>query len=341
MTQYCPNPFEWLDISAWGSGVKFSLCVESWAGEGARLAIMPFGEAADMDISELWNGEKAQAIRLSAITCKGQPTYCGRCPKWETCDEPVATEEPRIRGVTSKGPKILNLAYDHSCNLACPSCRTERICHLPSSPRHGDIQRFQDNVIRPLLKNADRAYLAGLGDPFGSPCYWELLSTTQPEDVPTLKWAITTNGQLFTPERYHAIPTRKQIDMVHISIDAATPETYRLNRNGKWDLLIAALSFAGALRRSYQIDTLEISMVTQQNNYREAVKFVQLASNHSVDTVKFSALLAQGTFTDSDYLQRAVHIHSHPEFDAAIKAIQNAHALGMRLGINVTVEGPR
>lgn len=342
MTQHCPNPFEWLDITAWNdTDVKFSLCIESWAGEGARLAIMPIAEAAEIDIMELWNGEKARKIRSNAID-HDCAKFCIKCPNWEAGQFPVVQGRDIERSQIAPPPKVLNLAYDRSCDLACPSCRTEHMCHEVGSVAVRNILRFQDNIVRPLLKTADMAYVAGLGDPFASLCYFRLLQQVKQEDAQTLKWGITTNGRGFTPENYYSFPTSSQIDTVHFSIDAATDQTYQVNRsNVGWHRVLKNLAFAGSLREAGVIRQLEISMVIQENNCREAVQFVELANGHHVDVVKLSALLPQGTFTDLEYASRAVHLKGHPRHDDAMEAISNAREFGKANGINVTWENER
>jgi wyosine [tRNA(Phe)-imidazoG37] synthetase (radical SAM superfamily) len=341
MTQHCPNPFEWLDITAWhGDKVKFSLCIQSWSGPATTLAVVPWDEAPNVDIEQLWNGDKARAIRSEALT--GHAAFCDGCPKWDTGDWPVIDgEATRERSLTSPGPTMLNIAYDRSCNLRCPSCRTDDIVHTPGSKRHDQIADFQDRVVRPLLKHAKRAQFAGDGDPFGSPIYRDMLMTLQPKDVPDLKWFILTNGQGFTPRRYEAIPTREQIDRVQFSIDAATPETYQQNRDSDWGLLMRNLGFAGGLRADGPIEQLDISMVVQSNNYRETRNFVDLAAQNNVDNVQFSCLLPQGLCIGEEYKRRAVHVHSHAEHAAAMEAITEALAYGQEVGVRVKVELPR
>lgn len=340
MTQHCPNPFEWLDITAWnGDTVKLSICVESWSGTSSRLAILPFSEAAQMDVSDLWNAPSAHASRKEAID-NGRANFCNACPKWASGDDPVLQGDAPDRTTFSAGPKTLNLAYDHSCNLQCPSCRRAPICHSPGSEKYTALRAFQNNVIRPLLRTADRAYLAGLGDPFGSPCYSELLATTQPEDAPTLKWYILTNGQGFTPERYTAIPTHRQIDKVQFSIDAATEETYALNRQSDWGRLCENLAFVGGLRCDGVLDQLDISMVVQKNNYKEAIQFIDFAKANSVDNVLFSCLLPmRGVLID--VAERSVMRPKHPEYSQAIARLESAKLHGKDIGVNVMVEVAR
>jgi len=342
MTQYCPNPFEWLDITAWhGDTVKLSICVESWGGPESRLAILPFREAAKMTVGELWNQPSAQQSRKEAIE-HGCANFCKRCPKWASGDEPVLHGNVPERDVVSAGPKTLNLAYDRSCNLHCPSCRRNAIFHAPGSDTHTYLKAFQDNIVRPLLRTADRAYLAGLGDPFGSPCYSELLATTQPEDAPTLNWYILTNGQGFTPERYEAIPTHAQMDKVQFSVDAATEKTYGLNRQSDWGKLCDNLAYVGGLRRDSIVEQLDISMVVQQNNHREAVSFVDFGKANHVDNVLFSCLLPmEGSGIGSAHDDVAVLKPGHAEHADAVESMEAARERGRRIGVNVMVENAR
>ncbi len=336
--KHCLNPFTWLDISAWGhDSVKLSCCIESWGGSAARLAVLPFVEAAELNVNELWNGQRAQQIRHDAIL-GGRAEFCDGCPRWRGCLEPVCAGSLCETMTANQGPKVLNLAYDRSCNLHCPSCRTHTIFHAPGTELYGQIMRFQEQIIRPLLRTAERAFLAGLGDPFGSPCYRELLMTTAIGDAPSLKWYILTNGQGFTPDNYYAIPTHAQIDAVQFSIDAACKDTYLQNRQSNWERLIANLSFAGSLRRDGLIPKLEISMVVQWNNYKEIPAFIELGRVHSVDKVMFSALLPQGTYADADYLHRAVHLPIHSEHAETMRLLDEAKQCSFP---QVTVEMPR
>lgn len=336
---WCSNPFEWLDITAWGyDTVKFSICVESWAGPACRLAEVPLASVASFSIDSLWNSPEAQHIRHEANR-DGIASMCRNCPRLACHADAENNKRPEAPlPLTSRGPKTLNLAYDRSCNLQCPSCRMHSILHAPGTEMHETLDVFQENIIRPLLATADRAFLAGLGDPFGSPCYWRLLRTTEPEHAPTLKWYILTNGQGFTPERYAQIPTRDQIDSVQFSIDAATPETYAINRNSNWGRLLANLAFAGQLRHDGKLDKLDISMVVQQNNYREIPAFVELAKANHVDTVLFNGLLNQGTYQYADYTARAVCAQRHAEHKAAMALLDQAKQTE---GIDVIVELPR
>lgn len=343
MSRFCPNPFTWLDLTAWKYHcVKLSLCIESWAGPDCRLAVLPFEEAAELNVDTLWNGALASEIRQQVFD-RGCADFCLACPRWLGEYEPVVLAESRIVEAErppdqTPRPTTLNLAYDQSCNLCCPSCRREPIMHAPGSPLYGHIRRFQDRFVRPLLATARHAVLAGLGDPFGSPLYWELLSSVTPAEAPLLHWYLLTNGQGFTPDAYAAIPTREQISGVQVSVDAAREETYHANRGSSWKRLLENLVFLADLRRTRRIGTFDLSMVFQANNFREIPAFVERAVALGADNVIFNGLLNQGTYTAEDYAARAVHIPGHPQREELIGLLAEVTA---RPDIRVIVEMPR
>lgn len=335
--QFCPNPFKWLDVTAWGPGhwVKLAFCIRCWSGPASDLAHLSFEDAAKLDIVALWNGEQIQQARHDMLS--GWPSFCNACNRrvggYLPCQPRPATMPP----VVNAGPTTLNLAYDYSCNLACPSCRPNHNLYGRGCREYEAMLAFQNACVRPLLKTATRAFLAGQGDPFGSPCYWDMLSTIQPEEAPDLKWYILTNGLGFSESNYEAIPTRAQIDSAQFSIDAATPDTYAANRGGSWGRLLANMAFVADLRRAGILAKWEVSMVVQANNYREAPAFVAMAKEYGCDGVIFNSLLRQ-VYSEEEYHERAVLRPWHPERDRATSVLNDVKDTP---GINVFVEIPR
>jgi hypothetical protein len=95
--------------------------------------------------------------------------------------------------------------------------------------------------------------MSGIGDPFGSPFSKKWLQTMKREDMPKLREIfLQTNAQLWTPQMWRKIPKNIQqlVKSTEISIDAATSETYSINRRGgSFDRLLANLSFISQLRK--------------------------------------------------------------------------------------------
>lgn len=337
----CLNPYQWLDISSPSPpgrfDVQFAQCILSWGGDKCILSIVPLEAAAEMDVELLWNSEAATLARKQTRET-GRAAYCDGCPRLAGGYDPTVEAESIDWADVKPHWTHINLAYDKSCNLCCPSCRVRPDCVRPGGREYDWLQRLQANIIKPLLRNAEWAYLAGLGDPFGSPSYRRLLTELQPEDAPGLSWHIQTNGLGFTPSALADIPTRSQIKSVQFSIDAASAATYAVNRRADWELVTDNLTFAGHLRQRDEIDLLAISMVVQANNWREMEEFYRLGERHSVDIVQFNPLLYQHTFTRDEHRRRAVQEPGHADRAAFVQACR---AMRDRTSPRVVIEVPR
>jgi hypothetical protein len=211
------------------------------------------------------------------------------------------------------GPRDINCCFDVSCNLSCPSCRTAMVIESRNSAR---ILNIQKKVNDQALADAKLLYITGTADPFGSPFFRTWLHHMKRSDMPHLETLhLHTNAQLWTPQMWEPIPPeiRALITTAEISIDAASGETYEVNRRGgKWDVLMDNLAFVRTLRQAGPLKRLTISMVVQDNNFAEMGDFVLLGKRFGVDTVYFSQLVNWGTFSDDEYRQRAVHRREHP-----------------------------
>lgn len=319
---FCSKPFTWLEVSRGslaGEGDTF-MCCPSWLPT-------PIGNARTQTIEEMWNGETAQAIRESMHD--GSLRYCdrSRCPYLQSPggpDNPVQRKvdvtDPQLRDAIDRrltvlphGPLDINCSYDRSCNLSCPSCRTAVIVEKREKAR---VLRIQQRLTEEALPGARMLYITGSGDPFGSPFFRKWLQTMERAQMPNVRIIhLHTNALLFTPRIWATIPAdvRELVKSVDISIDAARPETYAINRRGgDFDTLLRNLEFIGTLRRDGPIAWLGINMCVQTNNFREMPEFVRLGARFRVDTVYFQQIVNWGTFTDQEFAKRAVHLPGHP-----------------------------
>jgi MoaA/NifB/PqqE/SkfB family radical SAM enzyme len=215
--------------------------------------------------------------------------------------------------VLKKKPKILNLAYDRSCNLSCPSCRTAQI--MIKGEEYDEKRQLQDRLLAVGLDDAQELIVTGSGDPFASKLYRDLLATLDSDKYPQLRVHLMTNGQLFTPlawEKWQKI--QKSIKMVQISIDAASEETYRIvRRGGNFQRLLVNLEFVSSLRRKGALDWVSIEFVVQQANYKEMKGFVELGKHFGFDRAGFAGIRNWGTFGSKEFSLQTVHAPTHPE----------------------------
>lgn len=224
---------------------------------------------------------------------------------------------------TSHGalPKIMNLAYDRGCNLACPYCRTEIYNPKKDVNNTGTIH---SNLFSQGLPGVERLVIAGNGDVCASRYYMDFLANFDAAKYPGLRIKIQTNGLLFTRERWARIEkSHAAIDWISVSVDAATEETYRKNRGGDFKKLLDCLEFVSELRRARNIELFFINYVVQANNFREMKQFIELGEKYSCDLVDFQCVENWGTYTKEQFEQVAIHHTSHPDHQEFLDYLNN------------------
>jgi glycosyltransferase involved in cell wall biosynthesis len=326
---FCSQPFTRFEVLGGGGrrGDVF-FCCQSWI----KTSI---GNMRKRSVQQVWNGKEARDVRQSILD--GSFRYCRAdvCPYLQRVDGPVqrvedVRDEQMLEVIRNEqthlpfGPREVICSFDQSCNLSCPTCRP----HIIMETAHGsailDIQkRLEDEALR----DARMLYITGSGDPFGSPLFREWLCTMDTSKMPHLERIhLHTNGLLWTLRSWQAIPerTRSFIRAATVSIDAATAETYAVNRRGgDFETLLERLAFIADLRKSGPLTYFEIHMTVQANNYQEMPMFVQLGRAHNCDRVSFHQLLDWGSFSPDEYAARAIQQKSHPQHEALLKMLRD------------------
>lgn len=316
---FCRAPFEKVEVMANGD---IYLCCPGWL----KTSI---GNLLQTPLLELWNGETARAIRESVLN--GSFKYCdaSMCPHLQALDSgtkpaiysPIESlkrpsssyAETLAAGTVPKGPREIAVGFDLTCNLSCPSCRREPIIFRPGTTAWQQADKMATDVIGayPLLR---RLKLAGNGDPFASRIYGRMLNALDSEKFPNLRVTLHTNGLLFTPDRWKELQKgQASIDTVEVSVDAASGETYALNRRGgSFETLVERLEFIGKLRAEKKLQRLLVSFIVQTNNFHEMREFVELGRRVHADTIIFSRLNDWGTFPHAVLTARSIHRADHP-----------------------------
>lgn len=326
---FCSQPFTRFEVLGGGGdrGQTFPCC-QSWITKS-------FGNMTEASVAEVWNSKAAREFRASILD--GSFRYCKAdvCPYLQRIDGPVQriedVDDEQLLEVIRKeltllpfGPRDIICCFDQSCNLSCPSCRTGIIMET----HHADaIRAIQQKLENEALTDARLLYITGSGDPFGSPFFRRWLQTMKRSSMPKLERIhLHTNGLLWTKRIWESIPqeTRALVQSATISIDAATPETYAVNRRGgTFDALLKQLAFIAGLRRDGPLRFLEFHMTVQANNFREMPLFVELGAQHNTDRVTFHQLLDWGTFSAPEYEARAVHAPDHPLHDEFLHMLEH------------------
>jgi pyruvate-formate lyase-activating enzyme len=304
----CLKPFTTMETSNRGHA---HFCCPDWLPT-------PFGNL-DADLPRQWSGRVAKKIRASILD--GSYKYCSRLYCGEISNRQlVHRDSPQGRAIiadfasapeTAPLPKRIVLSHDRSCNLSCPSCRTDLI--LAGKAKQAKLDALFDRSVLPLMSEVTSLYITSSGDPFGSNHFRRTIKRVSKGEFPRLKIDLHTNGQLFDERGWKDLALAGRVDYVHISIDAAEPATYEiLRRGGTFDRLRKNLAFVKGLREAGEIAHLEISMVVQARNFREMPAFVRLGQEFGADAVVFQMIRNWGTFSEAEFRAEFIGDQSHP-----------------------------
>lgn len=319
--RFCALPFEQIDIQAQG---RIHTCCPTWLP-------VPIGSLRDGDAGAVWNSAAAQAIRRSVLD--GSFRFCSRmhCPMIANGLLPRRDEvrDPYHRAIIDRqithldrGPKRLTLAYDASCNLSCPSCRTQPI--MARKDERDRLDRFAELVVLPLLRDAELVHVTGSGDPFASGHFRSLLKRLNAADFPGLKIQLQTNGVLLDRDAWRELGLDGLVDSLWVSIDAATPATYAvLRRGGDWVRLLHNLMFMRELRREGQLRIFRLDFVVQARNFRELPAVVELARVFGCDRLRLQMIRNWGTFTPAEFKEHFIGAPDHPAFEEFLEILRH------------------
>lgn len=326
---FCSRPFEWFEIQ----GREGHFCCSGWSTiEGINMH--------NKTVADIWNGPEAQEFRASILD--GSFRHCNpeccpyinqvNVPIWEKKGCPVTRIEdvtdPRLKKIIAgkktvmdHGPLVFNCAYDRSCNLSCPSCRSQVVALKGDEIK--ETMGFQDRIFKEIGHGLEVLYVSGNGDPFASAVYRNLLRGVSSDEFPGMDIHLGTNAVLWTRENWEAMGRiNKNIKTAHISVDAATPETYAVNRRGgDWNKLMNNLQFVSELRRSGALRYVTLSFVVQRNNYREMPAFVKLVESFGFDMAYFQKFQDWGSLNEWELDLRAIQSPEHPEYPEFLKVL--------------------
>ncbi|HUL36022.1 MAG TPA: radical SAM protein [Candidatus Eisenbacteria bacterium] len=327
---FCTAPWETMEITSWGPKIEQTGDVYFCCP-----AYMPVvtGNARELRAEEIWNSTVAQEVRKSIHD--GSFRYCSRLhcplisgrqlPSREAALAEAQAEKGAKEGADSletiyplkakKGPARVALSYDRSCNLACPSCRSDY--YTATKEEQEKLHGFYGEFVKSMVKDARLIYMDGAGETLASRHSREVLRSLNRQDFPALKFRIQSNGQLFDRRAYEEFDLRGRLERVDISIDAARPETYAvIRKGGTLKRLLENVEFLDGLRQregeSFQIS---FRFVISALNYREMPEVIRLAKRHHLDIVEFMVMRQWGQFSPEEARQLFVFNPGHPQHE--------------------------
>jgi MoaA/NifB/PqqE/SkfB family radical SAM enzyme len=324
--KFCHKPFGDFEVTPNGN---VYVCCPSYLP-------MPVGNVKYGGPDDIINSHMAVRVRKTMLD--GSFGYCN----WLKCNVikndalpslEAARRDPEHAQHISRGdgrisgPKDLRLSYDSTCNLWCPSCRTEKIA--AKGAEFDEIMRVTDEVVRPLLATAQTVMMNGYGDIFSARSCRRILESISPQTHPRLKLRFITNGVLLTEAEWQKFPNiHRMVDSIRVSVDAVRAETYAIvRRGGDFDKLRNNLAFMARLRRESVIREFMISFVVQRENFREMAEFCRLGIELGCDFIIFEVIQNWNTFGDK-FADQAVHVPGHPLHDDFRAEVEKVKAFG-------------
>lgn len=265
----CLNPFMYLDVQFSGNA---HLCCPSWLPTNIR-EIKDSSE--QLSLTDAWNSPIVNDIRGSIID--GSYKFCNHslCPSISSVKSGVKPynfvhKNDFNREAYTTPTKVL-YGQDRSCNLKCPSCRTDVIPNDKiDSDEHAWKKKIQEEIEESFGKTITSILMTGSGDPIYSKLYREFLQTFKKEKYPNIeKIILVTNGVLLDEKMWNSFACTEYIDTLDISFDAGTQHTYEniTRLNGDWNRLVSNVKYIASLTDRPR--HVVCSMVVSKYNFKE------------------------------------------------------------------------
>lgn len=301
---FCPRPFDTVLIDKGGSCY---LCeCASWLPQSV-------GNLHIQGLKTILNSTMANELQGSIAD--GSYRYCNnkQC-SWLLDTRPETNVWKETLPVNQI--KNIRLAIDDSCNLSCPSCRTHQIFERDKFQLRKKY-KLADSIIEYVQsqKHNINVHVGSDGDPFASLVYRYFIK--QIKDLPNVRFSIHTNGLLIKKMYHRHSELFEKLDVLNVSIDGATKETYEsLRRGGSWKKIVENLETIKQLKSEHSFQFI-LHFVVQAENYHEMPAIVDLAERYGADRIWLNKITNWNTFSDFD--SKNINDPRHPEHSAYLQ----------------------
>ncbi len=317
--QYCFHPWDWLEVLSDG---RVFMCCATW---------LPFeiGNILEQPFDQLWNGEKAQAIRQSILD--GSYKYCQKklCPSIQNNRlADIHGVDAHKKNLVTDFPTHINFANDESCNLSCPSCRVSKI-QYNQGPEYEQRKKINDLLWDSILQasHAKRmhVHITGSGDPWGSKIFREKLWNLDLRRHPNILINFKTNGVMLTKKTWDKMwRIHNNIRKLGVSWDACYESTYNITRrDGNYTQLKKNMKFINDISTQFPRLELHFDYVVQTCNYKEIPDFVEMMCRDYPNSkaAQFTLVSDWGTWTPEVYEWNAIWKNTHPQHQDLLKVL--------------------
>ncbi len=256
------------------------VCCSNWLKGSYKSSSIrvPENGSGVLDLDSFWNSKEMMEFRESVAN--GSYSFCDtkKCLRYASNDiEPPLDQAKDLiaQGIYKMdfSPSYIEVNIDRACNLSCPSCRTNY--ETISNPKsYNRLKSVLSSGVEKILINAS-------GELFKNQHLLRALNEITKELYPNLKKiSIITNGTLLNKTMWASLSEgfKSLIDMIQVSVDAASEQTYKKIRvGGNFHRLLETLSIIGTLKKENKIELFSIAMVLQKANIHELLDFLKLA----------------------------------------------------------------
>jgi MoaA/NifB/PqqE/SkfB family radical SAM enzyme len=216
-------------------------------------------------------------------------------------------------------PSWIGIETSAACNLRCVHCPRQD----PSVPfiEHGLDPVVVERVL-PHLPLVSHLQLHGLGEPLLASSFWTITEDERTARIAHLD--VNSNGTLLSDANIDRL-LKSHVNVISISLDAATASTYRKIRGGAFDKVTGAVHRLVQARKNAGRKDLRISvnMTLMRENIEELPAFIDLAADLGVNQVDVWQMNLRG-----DTAQRPWRIDRDGwTFDYSEQHLSNAPAL--------------
>jgi radical SAM protein with 4Fe4S-binding SPASM domain len=223
-------------------------------------------------------------------------------------------------------PYYVQLEVTTHCNLACYMCVRNEVIKHPQHLAYEDFARTFDR-IRP-----HKLALSGAGEPLLHPDITRMIACARARGTAV---QIPSNGTLLgRPGMAQAI-VESGLNMLKISIDAATAPTYQaIRRQDCFDKIVDGVRQLAERKKekNSRLPEVRFDVVILKENYAEIPDIIRLARDLGVGVVFFRALQTKGIGKEREEV-----LGKDVDFDLLRRVVQEGIADAARLGIRTNL----
>lgn len=183
----------------------------------------------------------------------------------------------------SSSPVHLQIEPTTNCNYNCQAC-----------PRFGVLKDFKNMNYDDFCKIIDqikpkKVTFSGLGEPLIHPDCFKMIKYLKDREISV---RLTTNGSILNEKNSERL-IDLNVDIINISLDAATQETYDKVRDKKsLEKVKENILLLQDLKKSKnsEVPILRTSFVIQKDNFREMKQFIDFAKSLGIRNIFFQPI---------------------------------------------------